>query len=106
MKKPEWLVLCIALLAMAAKLYCAATTSGTLDVVCFHEFGRIISDEGLIALYRKLPIYNHTPLVGTFASLLYDATPGRDALFALWLRVPGIAADFGSVLALLWLRRR
>lgn len=106
MKKQEWLVVCIALLAMAAKLYCAATTSGTLDVVCFREFGRIISDEGLIALYRRLPIFNHTPLVGTFASVLFDATGGRDLPFRLLLRVPAILGDLGCVLALLWLRRK
>jgi hypothetical protein len=106
MKKPEWLVILVALIAAAAKLYCACTTSGTLDVVCFREFGRIISDEGLIALYRKVPIFNHTPLVGTLAGALFDATEGRDGPFRFFLRLPGILADFGSVLALLWLRRR
>ncbi len=106
MKRPEWLVLLVALLAAVAKLFCASTTSGTLDVVCFREFGRIISDEGLIALYQKLPIFNHTPLVGTFTSVLFDATGGRDVPFRLLLRLPGIAADVLSVLALLWLRRK
>lgn len=105
MKKQEWLVLAVALLAMAAKLYCAATTSGTLDVVCFREFGRIISDEGLIALYRKLPVFNHTPLIGTFASVLFDMTGGKGC-FGLLLRLPAILADAAMVGALLWLRRR
>ena len=106
MNRPERLVLLVALLAAAAKCFCAATTSGTLDVVCFREFGRIISAEGLIALYRKLPIFNHTPLVGTFTSVLFDATGGRDVPFRLLLRLPGIAADLGAVVALLWLRRK
>jgi hypothetical protein len=106
MNRPERLVLAVALLAAAAKVFCAVTTSGTLDVVCFREFGRIISDEGLIALYRKLPIFNHTPLVGTFASVLFDATGGRDLPFRLLLRLPGIAADLLAVVALLWLRRK
>jgi hypothetical protein len=95
-----------ALLAAAAKVFCAATTSGTLDVVCFREFGRIISDEGLIALYRKIPIFNHTPLVGTFASVLFDATGGGDEPFRLLLRLPAILADLLAVVALLWLRRQ
>jgi Glycosyltransferase family 87 len=106
MKCQEKIVLLIALLAAAAKLYCATTTSGTLDVVCFREFGRIISEEGLIALYQKIPIFNHTPLVGTFSSLIFDATGGRDVPFRLLVRLPGIVADVLTVFALLWLRRK
>lgn len=106
MIRPEKLVLLVALLAAMAKLFCAATTSGTLDVVCFREFGRIISNEGLIALYEKIPVFNHTPLVGTGVSLLFDATGGRDVPFRLLLRLPAIAADVLTVVALLWVRRR
>jgi hypothetical protein len=106
MNRPEKLILALALLAAAAKVFCAATTSGTLDVVCFREFGRILSEEGLIALYRKIPIFNHTPLTGTAVSLLYDATGGREVPFRLLLRLPAIAADLLAVLALLWLRRK
>lgn len=106
MKKPEWVVLAVALLALVAKLVCASTTSGTLDVVCFREFGRIIAAEGMIALYRKVPIFNHTPLLGTITAAFFDATKGDDRAFRLLLRIPGILADFASVLALLWLRRK
>lgn len=106
MNRPEKLILGVALLAALAKLFCAFTTAGTLDVVCFREFGRIISEEGLIALYRKIPIFNHTPLVGTFSSVLFDATGGRDVPFRVLLRLPGIVADVLSVVALLWLRRK
>jgi hypothetical protein len=106
MNRPEKLILGLAFLAALAKVLCAATTSGTLDVVCFREFGRIISDEGLIALYRKIPVFNHTPLTGTAVSLLYDATGGRELPFRLLLRVPAIAADLLAVIALLCLRRK
>lgn len=106
MKKPEVLILALALLATAAKLYCAWTTIGTADVARFRDFGQTISDRGLVAMYRETPLFNHTPLVGTFAGLAYDLADGHGRPFARILRAPGIAADFLSVLVLLWLRRR
>ena len=106
MKKQEWQIVLIAVLAAVAKLYCAWTTSGTMDVVCFREYGHYISDHGLIAAYPWTTMFNHTPLVGTMASIIYDLTASRLDLFPFCIRLPGIAADFASVLALLWLRRR
>jgi len=106
MKKQESYIVLIAVLAAVAKLYCAWTTTGTMDVLLFREFGHHISDRDVIATYRWNPIFNHTPLVGTVASLIYDLTSSRAALFPFFIRLPGIIADFASVLALLWLRRR
>ena len=94
------------MLAAVAKLYCAWTTTGTMDVICFREFGHYISDHDVIAIYRWTPMFNHTPLVGTVASLIYDLTSSRLGWFPFCFRLPGIVADFASVLALLWLRRR
>jgi hypothetical protein len=106
MKKQEAYIVLIAALAAVAKLYCAWTTTGTMDVICFREFGHYISDHDVIAIYRWTPMFNHTPLVGTAASLVYDLTAGRLEWFPFCFRVPEIIADFASVLALLWLRRR
>lgn len=106
MKKQEWYIVFIAALATLAKLYCAWTTVGTMDVVCFREFGRYISDHDAIAIYSAIPIFNHTPLVGTMASLIYDATASHLNLFPFFCRLPGILADLASILVLLWLKRR
>jgi len=106
MKKPELLILALALLAMLAKLYCAWTTIGTADIGRFRDFGHTISGQGLTAMYRETPLFNHTPLVGTFAGLTYDLAEGRGRPFARIFRAPGIIADLLSVLVLLWLRRR
>lgn len=106
MKKPELLILVLALLATAAKIYCAWTTIGTADVGRFREFGHTISEHGLVAMYRETPLFNHTPLVGTFVGAAYDLAEGHGRPFARILRAPGIAADLLSVLVLLWLRRR
>jgi uncharacterized membrane protein len=106
MKKQEFYIVLIAALAAVAKLYCAWTTNGTMDVVCFREFGHYVSDHDVIAVYRWTPMFNHTPLVGTMASLIYDLTSSRIGWFPFCIRLPGIIADFASVLALLWLRRR
>jgi uncharacterized membrane protein len=106
MKKQEAYIVLIAVLAAVAKLYCALTTTGTMDVICFREFGHYISDHDVIAIYKWTPMFNHTPLVGTVASLIYDLTSSRIGWFPFCIRLPGIIADFASVLALLWLRRR
>ena len=106
LQKPELLILALVLLATVAKIYCAWTTVGTADVGLFREFGHTISDRGLMAMYRETAVFNHTPLVGTFAGVAYDLAEGHGRPFARIIRAPGIVADVLAVLVLLWLRRR
>lgn len=109
---PRALVLLLAIAALAAKLYCAATTIGSSDVAFFYDYARTIHDHGLLAMYRKTPFFNHTPLVGWFSEAAYAlalqiAEPGKDKpLFVFYLRLPAIFADLFAVIALLWLREK
>src|SRR5258708_36139106 len=91
MKKPELYILAIAALAAIAKLYCAWTTVGTMDVICFRGYGNFISDHDLIAMYRRTPVCNHTRLVVTVARLLYDLTAVRGGVFCFFLRLPAMS---------------
>lgn len=95
-------VLIAAVVALLAKLVCAALTSGTNDADAFYNFGRFTWEHGLIAQYRATSEFNHTPLTGTFCALAYGV--GHGAGFNFLLRLPGIVADFAVVLLLL--RRR
>jgi hypothetical protein len=106
--KPRFVVILVALLALAAKLYCAVTTIGTSDVVTFYNFAQYINERGLIALYQDTPLFNHTPLVGWYAAFAYRmADAGRSpGMFAFLLRLPGILADLGAVAAVLWRREK
>ena len=104
--KPEVLVLVIAVLALAAKIYCAATTLGTTDTLLFGGFGRYIAQEGLINMYLKTPLFNHLPLVGDYVGLISIWSGHSAQRFAFLNRLPGILADLAVVLALLWIRRR
>jgi len=104
--KPEVLILVITALALAAKIYCAATTQGTTDTLLFGGFGRYIAQEGLINLYLKTPLFNHPPIVGNYISLAYTWSHGSAQRFAFLNRLPGILADLGVVLGMLWIRRR
>lgn len=97
-------MLLLATAALAAKLYCAATTVGTNDADAFYNFGRFISEHGLLAQYRATPEFNHTPLVGWFCAGIYAL--GHGFAFNLLLRLPGIAADFLTVCTLLRWRER
>ena len=61
---PRVLVLVLAIAALLARLYCAATTVGTSDVVLFWRFALTLQRDGLLAMYAQTPFCNHTPLVG------------------------------------------
>jgi hypothetical protein len=104
--KPRVLVLLLAAAALLAKLYCAATTVGSCDVVFFWKFAHTIQHDGLLAMYRATPFFNHTPLVGWFSEVALQLAGGEQRLFAFYLRLPAIFADFFAVLALLWLREK
>ena len=105
--RPNRIILLAALVALAAKLYCAAMTVGTNDTVFFYGFGKIINQHGLAWAYEHVAIFNHTPLVGSYAALLQRIEPGAQMkmeLLPFFLRLPGIIADFLSVLVLIRLR--
>ena len=102
---PARIVLAAAAFALVLKLAWAATSTGTNDTVVFYLFGKLGSAEGLLELY-SVDLFNHTPLVGTYVTAIFDLAKGKGQPFAFLLRAPGILADFGAVLALLWLRRR
>ncbi|HEY3900698.1 MAG TPA: glycosyltransferase 87 family protein [Chthoniobacter sp.] len=107
--KPRILVLLLAIAALIAKIYCAATTTGTSDVVFFFNFARTIHEHGLIAMYRLTPFFNHTPLVGWFSEAAYvfsRGAPQEQQFFVFYLRLPAIFADFFAVIALLWFQEK
>jgi hypothetical protein len=107
--KSRVLVLMLAIAALLAKIYCAATTIGTSDVVFFFNFAHIIHEQGLLAMYRLTPFFNHTPLVGWFSEAAYvysSGGPHAQQIFVFYLRLPAIFADFFAVIALLWLQEK
>lgn len=106
MKKPELLILALALLATAAKVYCAWTTIGTADVAFFAQYGRIVAERGLPAVYREVPIYNHPALLTEYIGLVSEWSGGSGRAVARMIRLPGVAADLALVLTLLWVRRK
>jgi hypothetical protein len=104
--RPNQIVLIAAFVALVAKLCLAAMTAGTTDVFLFGVFGEVIGRHGLAYAYEHYKIFNHTPLVGEWAAGLFQASGGKVQDYALSLRVPGILADFLSVLVLLRLRQK
>ncbi len=107
--RPNRIVLIAALVALVAKLFCAAMTVGTTDTILFYGFGKVINEHGLAWIYGHFRIFNHTPLVGAYAALLQRIEPGpqmRMELLPFFLRLPGIIADFLSVFVLMRLRTK
>jgi hypothetical protein len=98
-------------MALAAKLYCAATTIGTSDVVIFNKFAGAIHHNGILDTYKSTHFFNHTPLVGWFSEAAYDLAGGEPVrgepyLFPFYLRLPAIFADFFATIAVIWLREK
>ena len=103
---PRTLVLTLAVLALACRYYCAATTIGTSDVVSFWNFAHVIQRDGLLAMYRQTEYFNHTPLVGWFSQATLSLADGEQRFFAFYIRLPAVFADFFAVLALLQWREK
>ena len=77
------IVLIAALVALVAKLYCAAMTIGTNDTVFFYGFGKMINQHGLEWTYRHVPIFNHTPLIGSMRWSCAAYSP----MSGVWLKI-------------------
>jgi Glycosyltransferase family 87 len=104
------LIIAVAALAAIIKILIALTTLGTNDVVAFYEFAKAIEAHGLIWTYEHSILFNHPPLTGyLLRGLIWLAHQSSleqlGITFPFLLRLPGIAADFGVVLALLSLIR-
>ncbi len=108
--RAELLVIVTLIAATAAKLYLAAVTLGTNDVVAFYQFAKALREHGVIWLYTHTVLFNHPALVAYYLRFILwfdlDVIHAGGACFPFLLRLPGIVADVGVVLALLWARSR
>lgn len=93
----------VLVLATLAKLYLAATTLGTNDVVAFYQFAKAMQEHGLAWLYSQSILFNHPPLVGYALHVILAVDR---AAFPFLLRLLGILADAAVVLALILTRRK
>lgn len=87
-------VLLAAVTATAAKLYLAATSSGTDDVVYWTEFAAGVEQFGPIGIYGEAfqAPYNHPPLAGWLLELA-NVGQGLGAELPLLVRIPACLAD-------------
>jgi hypothetical protein len=102
------LIIGAAAVAAVIKIYLAAVTLGTNDVVAFYQFAKAMREHGLTWLYTHSILFNHPPLVGYYlaAILSLDSQMFAGGAFPLLLRLPGIAADLLVVLGMLWVGRK
>ncbi len=88
------------------KILWALNSAGSVDMVLFYNFGKGVEQYGLTELYKMDEKFNHTPLTGGFAWLLYHIAGNDKLMFAFLLRLAGIIADVAVVGALLRWRAR
>jgi uncharacterized membrane protein len=106
-------IISAALVALFLKLVIAYDTFGTNDVVTFYTFARSLSDHGLEWTYQRgvvwlpvAPIFNHPPLTAYYLQFIdaltrHEIFRANGLTFPFFLRLPGIVADFVTVLVLL-----
>ena len=99
-------VVATALVALAIKLVIALNTFGTNDVIAFYQFASSLTEHGLRWCYENLVAFNHPPLVAYslegILRLSHEPFLERNGIsFPFLLRLPGIIADFITVLILL-----
>ena len=92
----------IVLLGMTLlKIIWAVNSAGSVDMVLFYNFGKGVEQYGLTEIYRMDEKFNHTPLTGGFAWLLWRIAGDDKMQFAFMLRLASIIADVAVVGALL-----
>jgi Gpi18-like mannosyltransferase len=99
------LVLCLALVALVAKVAIAYNTLGTNDAVFFYGFGYGLDRYGLEWTYRHSIYFNHPPLTAYYLRAIYALSQqqwcrDQGIHFPFLLRLPSIFADFFVVLVL------
>ena len=91
-------IVCVAAVAFAAKLFLVLKTYGTNDVYSFERFA-VWSRYFGADLYQIAPDFNHPPSMIHILHALQWLAERTHLPFHFWIRFPGILADAGS----LWL---
>src|SRR4051812_14632613 len=104
-------IVAVALMASLLKIAIALTSLGSNDVLAFYQFAKAIDTHGVTWLYEHSILFNHPPLIGYFLGALarFDQQPflqQNGLTFPFLLRLPGILADFASVLLVLLVARK
>lgn len=108
--KGAGLIVLVAFIAALVKTGIALMTLGTNDSIAFYQFAKALETHGLTWTYEHSALFNHPPLVGYFLQGLawLDHQPffrENGLTFPFLLRFPGVIADFGVVLLVLFIVR-
>ncbi|MBI5882277.1 MAG: DUF2029 domain-containing protein [Elusimicrobia bacterium] len=89
-----WALIAVGFLS---RLLLAAISLGSNDILSWYYFGGSIASHGVGAAYETLNtralLFNYPPLTGYFAQGVYLLAGGQMRLFALFFKLPGIAAE-------------
>src|SRR5262245_25041020 len=93
-------LIALAVAGIVARLWLWWTTKGTPDVDRWLEFGRSVSTNGLDTTYATDERFNHPPLMGLYASWVWDVTGDNLDAFARGIKILGLIGE-GIVLVAL-----
>jgi hypothetical protein len=86
-------LLALVLAGIGARLWIWWNVKGTADVNRWLEFGRAISQDGLAETYAQDERFNHPPLMGVYAALVWDVTGEAIDDFARGIKLLGLLGE-------------
>jgi hypothetical protein len=87
-------------LGLGLRLWIVLRSYGSNDLVYWEQFGETIRDLGLLECYRTIKYFNHPPLMGIWAMVVYDASRTYHLAFAPLFKILPLAADIGTAVLL------
>jgi hypothetical protein len=103
---PTFLLLGIALLGFVARAWLVNESLGTNDIVTWRTFATEIDVRGLGFVYDNNSNFNHPPLMGLLAQLLYVIAAKTGMRFDVLFKTPQLMADAAAAALIYWAWRR
>lgn len=96
-----WLLLVLALAGVVARAIVIGISFGSNDMRTWDYFARFIDQYGLWEAYRRIPMFNHPPLMGLMAVALKNISEWSEIPFRVCWKVPPLVGDLFAMW-LLW----
>ena len=83
----------LAAIGLSARIWLAAVSAGSNDIVTWQWFATLIDAHGVASLYQTERLYNHPPLIGYLAWACLRVSHALGLPFAPIFKLPMIIAD-------------
>ena len=101
-----FILLGVGLLGLLARIWVMEVSLGSNDIITWRDFAIEIDLRGLGFLYDNHQDFNHPPLMGLLAQLLFVVATKTGVRFDVLFKTPELLADTGVAALLYWMWQR